>query len=142
MIELADSTGVRVITADGIDTSQDNWKMHWFFKLTAATHEVDAASHRTKRGMLGQLQRGYQIAQAPFGYRAMKDMTESGKVRGTRWTIHEGQPSVRLALHRLTCAAWRRQAPVLGACALRRLRGLVLPRPRPWEGVALLPAVL
>ena len=87
MIELADSTGVRFITADGIDTSQDNWKMHWFFKLTAATHEVDAASHRTKRGMLGQLQRGYQIAQAPFGYPPMKAMTQRGNARGPRRTI-------------------------------------------------------
>lgn len=101
LIELAEATGVRFITADGIDTSQDNWKMHWFFKLTAATHEVDAASHRTKRGMLGQLQRGYQIAQAPFGYRAMKDVTESGKVEGTRWTIHEGEAEVIRLMYRL-----------------------------------------
>lgn len=94
LIELAESTGVRFITADGIDTEQDNWKLNWLFKLTTATSEVDAVSYRTKRGMLGQLQRGYQIAQAPYGYRAHKEMTDASRVLGTKWTIHEAEAAI------------------------------------------------
>lgn len=94
LMEMVEETGIRFVTTDGVDTDKEGWKLHWLFKLTTATHEVDAVSHRTKRGMLGQLQRGYQIAQPAYGYRAVKDVSPLGRVLGTRWEIDESQSSI------------------------------------------------
>ncbi len=87
LIELVENTGVRFLTFDGIDTHQESWKLLWLFKLTSATQEVDAAAFRTRRGMLGQLERGYQVAQAPYGYRPLKHFTPGGRMLGTTWVI-------------------------------------------------------
>ena len=94
LMELVESTNLRFVTADGVDSDRGDWKLAWMFKLTTSTLEVDAAAHRTVRGMLGQLQRGYQIAQPPYGYRPIKDFTDGGRVLGTRWMLHEGESGV------------------------------------------------
>lgn len=89
LMDLVDEMGVRFLTHDGLDTYRDGWRALWMAKLMAATMEVESTGSRTTRGMVGQLERGYQIAQAPYGYRAFPDVTETGKVLGTKWTIHE-----------------------------------------------------
>lgn len=94
LMEYVDNIGLRVITADGIDTERDGWRTMWLAKLMMATIEVESTGTRTSRGMLGQLQRGYQIAQPPYGYRAVKDVTEGGRVLGTRWTVYEPEANV------------------------------------------------
>ena len=63
-------------------------------KLMAANMEVESTGSRTTRGMVGQLERGYQIAQPPYGYRASPEVTETGKVLGTKWFIHEPEAQV------------------------------------------------
>ena len=114
--------GLRVITADGIDTTREGWRTIWMAKLMTASIEVDATSHRTVRGMLGQLERGYQIAQAPFGYRPEKDMLPSGKVLGTRWVIHEPEAQVIRDMY-----AWRASGWSASAIAARLQKDQVLP---------------
>lgn len=94
LMKYADELGVRFITHDGIDTAQTGWKPLWMVKLMAATMEVESTADRVTRGMVGQLERGYQIAQAPFGYRAAPELCPSGKVMGTKWTIHEPEAEV------------------------------------------------
>jgi hypothetical protein len=51
--------------------------------------EGEGIKHRAIRGMLGQLDRGYMIAQAPYGYRRVKDLDARGEPIGTRWVIDD-----------------------------------------------------
>lgn len=103
LMESVDAVGIRFVTADGIDTEREGWKLLWLMKLTTATHEIDATAHRTRRGMLGQLERGYQIAQTPFGYAPVKDVTPGGRVLGTHWLIDETAAGIVRQMY-----AWRR----------------------------------
>lgn len=94
LMNLAEDLGVRFLTNDGVDTLRDGWRPLWLVKLMAANMEVESTGSRTTRGMLGQLERGYQIAQAPYGYRASPAVTEAGKVLGTTWSIYEPEAQV------------------------------------------------
>jgi DNA invertase Pin-like site-specific DNA recombinase len=94
LMDLVDATGIRVITADGIDTARDGWKTLWVFKMLAAHQEVESTSDRTIRGLIGQLTRGYQIAQPPFGYRGQRQPEVKGESPGTLWVIHEAEAAV------------------------------------------------
>lgn len=94
LMDLVEETGVRFLTNDGIDTHREGWRPLWMVKLMAATMEVESTGSRTIRGMVGQLERGYQIAQAPYGYRGAPEVTETGKVLGTKWSIHEAEAQV------------------------------------------------
>lgn len=126
----ADDLGVRFITADGIDTDRDGWRTMWLAKLMLATVEVESTGHRTSRGMLGQLQRGYQIAQAPYGYRAVKDIAESGRVLGTLWTIYEPEATVVRQMFE-----WRKDGlSVMAICARLEAMGTTTPGARRVKG--------
>ena len=94
LMNLVDELGVRFLTNDGVDTLRDGWRPLWLVKLMAANMEVESTGSRTTRGMLGQLERGYQIAQAPYGYRSSPVVTETGKILGTTWSIHEPEAQV------------------------------------------------
>jgi DNA invertase Pin-like site-specific DNA recombinase len=122
LMESVDAVGIRFVTADGIDTEREGWKLLWLMKLTTATHEIDATAHRTRRGMLGQLERGYQIAQTPFGYAPVKDVTPGGRVLGTHWLIDETAAGIVRQMYR-----WRVQGQSAAQIA-KRLNALgVLP---------------
>jgi DNA invertase Pin-like site-specific DNA recombinase len=101
LMRYVDELGVRFITGDGIDTAREGWRMMWTLKLMQAKVEVENTGYRTIRGMKGQLERGYQIAQAPFGYRPIRDMTESGRVLGTRWVKDEAESEIVCKMYRL-----------------------------------------
>lgn len=94
LMDLVDEMGVRFLTNDGIDTHRDGWRALWMVKLMAANMEVESTGERTKRGMVGQLERGYQIAQAPYGYRATQQLTEGGRPLGSVWAIYEPEAEV------------------------------------------------
>lgn len=94
LLKYATKRGVRFITHDGLDTSRPGWKAMWMLKLMTSTMEVDGTSSRTTRGMVGQLLRGYHVAQPPYGYRAAPDVSPSGRVLGTKWSIHEPEAKV------------------------------------------------
>lgn len=89
IMDLVDSIGLRVVTSDGIDSAQPNWKMLWSFKLMTAIQQVENTASQVVRGMLGQLDRGYQIAQPPFGYKGVRIKDPAGRELGTLWEVVE-----------------------------------------------------
>lgn len=126
LLKYATKRGVRFITHDGLDTSRQGWKAMWMLKLMTSTMEVDGTSSRTTRGMVGQLLRGYHVAQAPYGYRAAPDVSPSGRVLGTKWSIYEPEAEVVRQMY-----MWRYNGLSLGGIAQRLNRAGVHP---PGEG--------
>lgn len=122
LMKYVDELGVRFITHDGIDTNQTGWKPVWMVKLMAATMEVESTADRVTRGMVGQLGRGYQVAQAPFGYRAAPELGPSGKVLGTKWTIEESEAEVVRRMYQ-----WRNEGMSCAAIAALLQKGGILP---------------
>lgn len=94
LMALVESIGLRIVTSDGIDTRSQNWKMLWAFKLFGAVQQVENTAAQVTRGMLGQLIRGYQIAQPPFGYTRYREVDDSGRELGTYWRIDENQAAL------------------------------------------------
>ena len=94
LIEVVSEQGLRVITSDGIDTNREGWKAMWIMKLMSAVQEVDNSSSRTIRGMLGTLHRGFQIAQAPYGYRSFQVKVPGNRTPCAKWEIHEPEALV------------------------------------------------
>lgn len=89
MKQRIERTNVRVLTAEGFDTRTPSWQVQ--FGLLGIINEQYAREnrHRVIRGMKGQLERGFQIADAPFGYYAEKKLDEEGEPIGTYWRVHE-----------------------------------------------------
>lgn len=94
LMDLVDEKGVRFITHDGIDTARKGWRMLWMLKLMGAAQEVEGTSDRTTRGMVGQLDRGFQIAQTPYGYCSERVVNDKGRPVGTRWHIDDTAAAV------------------------------------------------
>lgn len=123
LMDLVEETGVRFLTADGIDTHREGWKALWMMKLAAATMEVESTGSRTVRGMVGQLDRGFQIAKAPYGYRASPEVTEAGKVLGKKWVISELEAGVVRRIYALR----HRGQSCPGIAAILQREGVVPP---------------
>ncbi|MFO1340615.1 MAG: recombinase family protein [Burkholderiaceae bacterium] len=88
LLERVRSTGVHVVTADGIDTRVKGWDLQWQLRLMMARQEVQSTSDRTKRTMRGVLERGGMIAAPAYGYRLDWSPLEPGqKPNGARWAI-------------------------------------------------------
>ena len=85
IIDQVDRTGLRIVTGDDIDSEDKNWQLLWSFKLMSAVQQNQSTSSEVVRGMVGQLERGYQIAQAPFGYFAVRLKADDGREIGTIW---------------------------------------------------------
>ncbi|WP_284506847.1 recombinase family protein [Caballeronia sp. GAFFF1] len=79
-------THVRLIACDGLDTSIPGWQLQFGISGLMAAHFVRETSHRVVRGMQGQLERGFMIAKAPFGYRAVK-LGDKNNEGGTTWEV-------------------------------------------------------
>ena len=103
LMATVENSGLRVVTSDGLDTTQQNWKTLWQIKLMTAGMQVENTAMQVVRGMLGQLERGYQIAQPPYGYRGVREEGEDGKVHGTHWVIEEKEAELIRKLY-----AWRK----------------------------------
>ncbi|MCW5641443.1 MAG: recombinase family protein [Rhodoferax sp.] len=101
LIDIVETTGLRVITGDGIDTTREGWKLLWMMKLMGAVQEVDNSSSRTSRGMLGALHRGYQVAPAPYGYRSAREAIGGSKLTGARWSIYPPEAIVVQSIFRM-----------------------------------------
>ena len=93
MERLSRSRRVRLLTADGVDTWQSDWKLRLGIHGVLAQHESDKIRFRVKRGMEGQLERGYQVAAAPYGYTARPEFDGVRRV-GTHWEINETQAGI------------------------------------------------
>jgi len=77
----------RLITADGTDTINPDWQLPLGFKGMMAQQEVRNLRFRTSRGMVGQLERGFMIATAPYGYSNQKQFDSKQNSLGTKWLI-------------------------------------------------------
>lgn len=104
LMDLVENMGVRFLTNDGLDTHREGWRSLWMVKLMSANMEVESTGSRTTRGMIGQLERGYQIAQPPYGYRSSVEVADNGKVLGTKWSIHEPEAEVVRRIYELRYA--------------------------------------
>jgi site-specific DNA recombinase len=82
---------VRVITADGLDSESPSWSLQIAVMGAMAQQALKETKHRVRRGMEGQLERGWMIACPPFGYRAIQEVGANGKPAGTRWEIVEAE---------------------------------------------------
>jgi site-specific DNA recombinase len=127
---LVESIGLRIVTLDGIDSIQDSWDTLWQCKLMNAVGQVKSTSADVQRGMLGQLKRGFQIAQPPFGYTAMRVYQCDGSPQGTRWNVEPVQAAIVREMY-----DWRRSGMSVAMIA-RRLNadGLPIPRPKSCKG--------
>lgn len=104
VLERLDETPVRLICADGIDTDSPGAKLALGIKGVIAQEESLATSHRVKRGLYGQVHRGYMVAPPPYGYRPERLYHEDGRVRGTIWHIVEDQAEVVREMYQLRSA--------------------------------------
>lgn len=99
IMAIVKSTGLRVVTCDGIDSEQPNWWMLWCLNLMTAVQQVEGTASMVVRGMLGQLNRGYQIAQPPFGYVGVRIKDDNGEPIGTHWAIDEKEADVLRSMY-------------------------------------------
>lgn len=129
---LVDTTGLRVVVvSDGIDSqATDNWKMMWSLKLMMAVHQNQSTAKEVTRAMIGQLERGYMIAQTPIGYRSERIGTKKGKDGGVRWLIDEGSANIVREVY-----AWRHQGMSLLKIATKlNAQGVACPGARRCKG--------
>lgn len=114
LMATVENTGLRVVTSDGLDTAQNNWKTLWQVKLMTAGLQIENTAMQVVRGMLGQLERGYQVAQPPFGYRGVRIQdTNSSRILGTRWEVDETEAALIRKMY-----AWRKSGLSVAKIAL------------------------
>ena len=100
VLERLDDTKVRLICADGIDSAAPGSRLALGFKGLIAQDESRCTSHRVKRGMVGQLTRGFMMAPPSYGYRAERQI-EGGRTIGTHWSIIEDEAEVVRRLYEM-----------------------------------------
>lgn len=91
---------VRLITGDGIDSTQPSWSLVYNIHAAVAQQARREVRYRVVRGMHGQLKRGFMIADAAFGYRAVVEFKEDGEPLGTRWEIDEREAALVREIYR------------------------------------------
>jgi DNA invertase Pin-like site-specific DNA recombinase len=89
-----EASRVRLITADGIDSVTPNWQLPFGLAGIVGAHFLRETKHRVIRGMQGALERGFQIADAPIGYIAVRECDSSGAPVGTRWEIDQEKAEI------------------------------------------------
>lgn len=88
------------LTANGVDSRTADWSMRMVLSGLMSKAEIESTRLRTKRGMQGQLERGYMIATPAFGYRGVQvtvteePETSEDKVKGTVWEIDEKEATI------------------------------------------------
>ncbi len=88
------TTPVRLITTDGIDTRLPNWELMFGLQSLVSEQTVRDTQHRVVRGMVGQLERGYMVATPPLGYQLDRKLTVDGERVGTHWRIDEQEAAI------------------------------------------------
>jgi site-specific DNA recombinase len=124
LMTAVEQCGLQIIAANGLDTRQKGWQASFMVSILMSKLEVEGLSHRTTRGMLGQLERGFMVAQAPLGFQRVKDLDAKGEPIGTRWVIDEAKAEVVRQVF-----AWRYEG-LSGNEIARRLQSQGIPLPR------------
>lgn len=92
--ELLDSSRARLMTADGMGSRSPQFKLIFQINGAVAAHFLDETAHRVRRGLRGQLKRGYWVSPPPFGYRLERIFESCGKKVGTKLRIHDEHAKV------------------------------------------------
>jgi len=100
IVERLDDTRVRLICADGLDSAAPGSRLAINFKGIIAQEESRSTSHRVKRGMVGQLTRGFMMAPPSFGYRAERQF-DGGRAIGTHWHVVEEEAKIVRRLYEM-----------------------------------------
>lgn len=82
---------LRLVTCDGLDTNDPNWRLPFIVKSFSAEQEVEQLAWRVRRGIDGALERGGQVGPPPYGYRLARRTTGA---RGCRWEIVEAEATI------------------------------------------------
>ena len=85
---------VRMLTANGGDTSRPNWQLQFSLEGVVSQQSGRDTRHRVVRGMLGQLERGYMIAQPAYGYQLKRELDAQNNRIGSRWIVAEREAAV------------------------------------------------
>jgi DNA invertase Pin-like site-specific DNA recombinase len=101
-----EETRVRLITADGIDSATPNWQLAFGLAGIVGAHFLRETKFRVIRGMQGALERGYQIADAPIGYKAVRECDSSGAPIGTRWEVDEEKAALVREMFQMRRDGW------------------------------------
>ncbi len=119
-----ESSGVRLLTADGTDSCNPNWQLMYQIVAAINQHFIRETRFRVVRGMVGQLERGYMIATPPYGYDIEPVNDESGEQIGTHWRINDAEAEIVREMYNMRKAgqAYAQIAHELNA------RGIVPPR--------------
>lgn len=122
-VEDAKSMGVRVLS---FQLSFDSLSSHSHFLLGImamfAEDEVRGTSDRTKRGMLGALERKGMVGAPPMGYNLIPD-TEKGK--GAQWVINKETAALVVEMFE----ARKNGASLMSIAKSLQDRGIPTPRP-------------
>ena len=89
-----ENTPVRLITADGLDTTVPNWELMLGLQGIVSQQNGRDMQHRVTRGMMGQLERGYMVATPAYGYQLDRKLTVDGDRVGTHWRIDEQEAAI------------------------------------------------
>lgn len=94
LAERVEKSGVRLLTADGIDSTQPHWQLTVGITGALAVHALREIRHRVVRGMRGQLERGFEIGQAAYGYTLERAYNDSGGRIGSNWRVREDEAEI------------------------------------------------
>jgi site-specific DNA recombinase len=87
-------TGVRLVTANGLDSRDATFGLTFGITSAIASYALEETRHRVTRSMRGQLERGFMIAKPSFGYRLQRVHGADGRPIGTTWQIHEPEATI------------------------------------------------
>ncbi|OYD52448.1 hypothetical protein CGK74_17970 [Thauera propionica] len=88
---LETSARVRMVTANGVDTTRPNWQLQLGLEGIVSQQSGRDTRHRVIRGMFGQLERGYMIGTPAYGYTLQRELDAAGNRIGSRWLINESE---------------------------------------------------
>ena len=132
--ELIDKHNIIFLTSDGMDSRTPDWRMRIALVGIMGKAEIDNIRHQTKRGLQGQLERGYMIAAPAYGYSRIRinalglpAVTEE-EAKGTTWEINETKATIVRRIY-----AQKASGKSLGEIA-RELNAKQVPPPRQKKG--------
>lgn len=88
---LETSARVRMVTANGVDTTRPNWQLQLGLEGIVSQQSGRDTRHRVIRGMFGQLERGYMIGTPAYGYTLKREVDAAGNRIGSHWLINESE---------------------------------------------------
>ncbi|MBV5346948.1 recombinase family protein [bacterium] len=85
---------VRMITGENIDTNDADWGLRLGLQGVLAQQEIRKLQYRVRRGVIGQLERGYMIGSPAFGYEMKRFFDAQGDRIGSRWVVSEQNAAI------------------------------------------------